>query len=585
MITHEDPAPTPGDDLADHPADAAVPTSDDSATETPPEIRTSTEAPGTSARRRVAARVLTVLAAAFVLAALLAPSDLGQLTPLAFLRIPVEGLVGVAIVLVLPSRARRVGAILIGAVFGLLTVLKIIDIGFFAAFARPFDPVFDWSFFGPGLDFLSGSIGHAGALVAAIGAGVLAVAVVALMILAVVRLTRLVAGRRTVTTRTVALLAVIWIGCAVFGVRLSPGEPIAASSAAGIAYDGVRQASADMRDQQQFTSQVANDPFRDTPPDQLLTALRGKDVVLAFVESYGVVSIRNPEIAPPIIAQLNAGTRQLAAAGLGSRSAFITSPTFGGGSWLAHSTMESGVWIDSQRRYDDLVATDRMTLSSAFRAAGWRSVGDVPENNVDWPQGAFYHFNKLYDVRNVGYRGPGFAYADVPDQYTLLNFQRTERTPGHAPLFAEIDLISSHSPWTAVPRMVPWNQIGDGSLYQAMHDRVAQPMNAVWPDPAKVTAAFGQSIQYSLASVISYLATYGDKNLVFVFLGDHQPASIVSGPNASHDVPVSIVTGDPAVLNRISGWGWQNGLLPNSQAPVWPMDAFRNEFLRTFGGR
>jgi len=40
---------------------------------------------------------------------------------------------------------------------------------------------------------------------------------------------------------------------------------------------------------------------------------------------------------------------------------------------------------------------------------------------------------------------------------------------------------------------------------------------------------------------------------------------------------------DPAVLERIAGWGWEAGLRPSPQAPVWPMDSFRDRFLSAFG--
>jgi hypothetical protein len=66
-------------------------------------------------------------------------------------------------------------------------------------------------------------------------------------------------------------------------------------------------------------------------------------------------------------------------------------------------------------------------------------------------------------------------------------------------------------------------------------------------------------------------------------LGDHQPAPIVVGDTASHDVPITIVARDPAVLDRIADWGWTDGLEPAPQAPVWPMDAFRDRFLTAFG--
>jgi hypothetical protein len=95
--------------------------------------------------------------------------------------------------------------------------------------------------------------------------------------------------------------------------------------------------SAGIQDHQAFIKAAAVDPFRDTPGSDLLTALRGKDVIVAVVESYGQVAVQGSSFAPGVDAVLDAGTRSLDAAGFSSRSAFLTSPTFGGISWLAHS--------------------------------------------------------------------------------------------------------------------------------------------------------------------------------------------------------------------------------------------------------
>jgi len=38
----------------------------------------------------------------------------------------------------------------------------------------------------------------------------------------------------------------------------------------------------------------------------------------------------------------------------------------------------------------------------------------------------------------------------------------------------------------------------------------------------------------------------------------------------------------PLGLDRIAGWGWQVGLAPRPDAPVWPMDAFRDRFLTAY---
>ncbi len=71
-----------------------------------------------------------------------------------------------------------------------------------------------------------------------------------------------------------------------------------------------------------------------------------------------------------------------------------------------------------------------------------------------------------------------------------------------------------------------------------------------------VRAAYGESIQYTMNALISFVQHYGNPNTVLIVLGDHQPWTVVSGAEPSHEVPISIIARDPSVLKRISGWGW-----------------------------
>ncbi|MEU3765129.1 sulfatase-like hydrolase/transferase [Amycolatopsis keratiniphila] len=535
-----------------------------------------------TAAREIASSAATTLSAVLVLFALLAPDDLDTLTPEAFVRLPVEALLGVAVVLMLRDGARRIVAVSAGALLGLLTVFKAIDIGFGLALNRPFNPVFDWGVLGNGVDLLGTSIGRAGAIASFAGLTLLAMVVIVLMALAVLRLSRVVAGRRTASARVTAVLSVVWMACAVSGAQLAPGQPLASRSAVAFAYDDLRQVRAGIRDRQAFAEEVAVDAFRDKPSSGLLNALRGKDVLFTFIESYGRVAVQDSDVAPKVDAVLDAGTARLKNAGYGSRSAFLTSPTTSAGSWLAHSTFQSGVWVDSQHRYDDFVKTDRFTLGGAFKRAGWETVGVVPAHTEDWPEGKVYGYDRYYDSRNIGYHGPRFSYATMPDQFTLSAFQRAERgRPDRPPLMAEIDLVTSHWPWTPLPRMIDWAAVGDGSVYDPMPSQGKTP-EEVFTDPAKVRGAYGDSIAYSLDSLISYVETYGDDDLVLVFLGDHQPNPIVAGAGADHDVPITVVTRDKAVLDKVAAWHWQDGLNPDRNAPVWRMDTFRDRFLTTF---
>ncbi len=522
---------------------------------------------------------ITLLALLLVWATLVAPNHPSDLTLGAFARLPLELLVVVAVGALLPATPRRVLAVAAGVVLGVLVLVKVLDIGFFTAFDRPFNPLDDSRYVGIGIETLGHAIGSSSANLVVAVAAVLIVALLALPVLALLRVTRVAAGHRGWALRAATALGVIWVALRVVGA------PVASSSTAALAVDEVEAVRAGLADRAAFAREIAHDRFRARPSNRPLAGLRGKDVLLVFVESYGRVAVQGgSSISRRIHAVLDRGDAQLRAAGFSSRSAFLTSPTFGGLSWLAHSTLQSGVQVDGQRRYDQLVQNDRLTLTRAFKRAGWRAVGAMPGNRRAWPEGStFYHYDRVYDRRNFGYRGPGFGVPPMPDQYTLLALQRRELAKRHRPpLFAEVDLISSHAPWTRIPRFIPWDDVGDGSIFDRLPAEESTKAS-LFGDAERARSAYAHSIDYSLSTLFSFVQRYGDDDLVLVVLGDHQPATVVTGQGASHDVPISVIAHDPEVMDRIAGWSWQDGMLPSPQAPVWPMAAFRDRFLTAFG--
>jgi hypothetical protein len=535
--------------------------------------------------RAVGAWLLTGLATVLVLLALNTPNQLQGLEPAAFWRLPAEALAYLAVVLALPprlGRTRLLLALAAGFVLGLTTVFKVLDMGFLQSLNRPFDPLIDWGYADSLVETVRDSVGDGPGTALLVGGALASVALLVLLPLSVLRVTRVATRHRRPVAQVVAALASLWLVLAVLDVRGDAGM-IASRDTAGYAYGQVSRIPAQLRDRREFATAAENDPFRQAAGHDLLTGLRGKDVLLVFVESYGRVAIEGSSFAPGVNAVLESGTRRLERAGFSSQSAFLTSPTFGAISWLAHATLQSGLWVDSQARYDVLVTSPRLTLSRLFERAGWRTVTAVPANNRDWPQGAFYDYDHIYDSRNVGYKGPRFGYPTMPDQYTLDAFHRLELAPkDRRPVMAEIDLITSHAPWSRTPRMIDQRKVGDGSVYDGMPERLPSAGD-IWPSPERVKAAYGDSIEYSLSALVSFVTHYGDDDMVLVVLGDHQPATIVSGEDAGHDVPISVISRDRAVLDRISGWDWNEGLRPEPDAPVWRMDTFRDRFLAAYG--
>ncbi|KUN06306.1 sulfatase [Streptomyces yokosukanensis] len=511
------------------------------------------------------------------------PNQPDRLTPTAFLRLPGEGVLLAAVLLALPPRPRRVGAMAVGALIGLVTLLKCLDVGFYSVLYRPFDPVLDWGLLGSAADYLRETSGRAGELAALAGAPLLAIAVLALTAGATVRLTALMARHRARAVRVVLVLSTAWITCVVLGLR-SGGVPVASTLDADLLGTRVEQVRLSLADARLFRREAAVDAFAHTPPGQLLTGLRGKDVLFTFIESYGRSAIEDPAMAPRIDAVLKRSTETLAAAGFRARSGWLRSPVTGGGSWLAHSTFLSGLWINNQQRFRTLTSSDRTTLTGSFRRSGaWRTAGIVPGVLVAWPEGRFFGLDHIYDGHHLDYHGPDFGWSQAPDQFALETFQRREfGRRGRGPLMAEIILTSSHYPWAPVPHLVDWAALGDGSVFQQVR-RGGSTEKEVWGNPESVRAAYRTSIEYSLNSLVGFLRRYGNENTVLVFLGDHQPVPTVTANSPRKDVPVTLVAHDPKVLDRISGWGWTEGLKPASNAPIWAMNSFRNRFLRAFG--
>ncbi|MGW1747857.1 CDP-alcohol phosphatidyltransferase [Streptomyces sp. NPDC002092] len=526
---------------------------------------------------------VTVLAAVLVLGALLLPNKESALHADRFLRIPVEAILGAAAALALPRRPRIVVAVLSGAALGAVTILNLLDMGFWEYLGRYFNLVLDWELLPDAQSYVEDSMGKAVAIGATVGAVVLVLLLLTLMALAMVRLSNVLARNKQVATRGTLAAAVVWVLCSALGLQMA-GVPLASDRTAGAVVVQAKRVRQTLKDEAEFQKVAKVDEFGNTPPGQLVPDLRGKDMIFTFIESYGRSAIEDPVEAPGVDATLDARTKALAKAGFHAKSGWLTSATYGGSSWLGHSTTMSGLWISNQQRYRTLMASDHMSLTEAFKKTGdWDTVGIMPGVQKSWPESKFYGLDSYRNAFQMGYKGPKFSWSTMPDQYALQQFQNLEHSKKRSkPLMSLVILTSSHQPWAPIPKMVPWDDLGDGSVFNAIHNAGNKPSDIIASSP-RSQAEYGKSVQYSVTALTQWLERYGNDNTVLVFLGDHQPIARVSGNHASRDVPISIVAKDPKVLDKIDGWGWSDGLRPAHNAPVWKMSAFRDKFLTAYG--
>ncbi len=316
-----------------------------------------------------------------------------------------------------------------------------------------------------------------------------------------------------------------------------------------------------------------------------LSRLGGRNVLLFIVESYGRTLYSEPFHFDPIQADLRRCEASLEAAGYSMVSGYLRSPTFGGNSWLADSTLTTGLRIDNQDAYEMLLASRARPMADYFNEAGYRSVAVMPGTTSDWPAGEFFRFQKKYYYKDFDYRGPTFRWAPTADQFVLNDIHRREVSVATQPLFVQYVLISSHYPFNRIPRYFEdWSVIGDGSIY-ARDD-------AVVVVPGAAGAATGGSegyvtaIRYDMTLITEYLTRFlpaQDKSLIVV-LGDHQPYTGVTGTGKPWSVPVHVISRDPQVLAPFSRRGYTPGWVPRQPPPHPGMEGFLPAFLDDFGG-
>src|SRR5262249_54867906 len=158
------------------------------------------------------------------------------------------GIVVVMLAIVLPTRARRLVPWLIGPALGVLVVVKLLDLGFFMAFDRPFNPVDDWSYASLGVETVRITFGRGVADLATAGAVLLVVTAVVLPPLAMFRVTRVASSHRRSSLRALGALTAVWVVCWAFGAALVSGTSVASTSGAALAVQEVRAVQTDLRD-------------------------------------------------------------------------------------------------------------------------------------------------------------------------------------------------------------------------------------------------------------------------------------------------------------------------------------------------
>ncbi|WP_134681100.1 sulfatase [Paracoccus ravus] len=450
-----------------------------------------------------------------------------------------------------------------------LALLKAADLVTQAALGRSFNPVTDLALLDAGRRLLAGTFGEMAALSLACGAVVAAIAGGLALGLAV----RCWAARPISGAQRSFAAAI----CALVLLPAATAEaPIAGNAGYLVAHAAmIRQSLAELR---RLREAAATDPHLGRPG--MLGAI-DRDVLLIFVESYGRSSFSQPLYARHIDTLRRAETA-LAEAGLAARSGFFVSPVQGGQSWLAHATAANGLRIADQAAYRAVLASPRRGLFHHAAQAGFRTAAVMPAITRPWPEAERMGFDRVLAAADLGYRGKPFDWVTMPDQFTLTAMDRLLRNGGARPrMMIQIALISSHAPWTPVPRILAWDLIGDGREFDEMAES-GDPPAVVWRDQDRVRRSYRDALDYALQAVTGYVLRHAAEAPLVLILGDH-PAAPHIALKQGREVPLHVI-GPHTLVERTAAWGLAPGLIPPPDAPSRPLEQLRDLILGGFDG-
>ena len=309
----------------------------------------------------------------------------------------------------------------------------------------------------------------------------------------------------------------------------------------------------------------AVDEARAAPDGTALAALGGADVVLMPLESLGAITYDDRAMNAQLLPSRKRFEDDLRAGGFHVVSAFLTSPTFAGGSDLAHLSLLSGIDLSDPMRHDVLLTTQRETLVTLFKANGYQTFGVYPGVFWEWPERAFYRFETYLDGPALAYPGPPIGYWKIPDQFSVAKLaQLFPAGEAKRPRFMFFPTITTHLPFSPVPPFQPdWARLlsaqpfDEGDVERSLAER---------PNWTMMRPDYVRMIEYAYRWLGSHLRGQQGRDTFYVLVGDHQPAAGVTGEGASWDVPVYLVSRNERLLQRFLSLGYQPGTEPARKA-------------------
>jgi phosphoglycerol transferase MdoB-like AlkP superfamily enzyme len=312
------------------------------------------------------------------------------------------------------------------------------------------------------------------------------------------------------------------------------------------------------------------------------------DIYIIAVESYGSVLYKRPDFRLRYGRLLDDVTQRLGDGGWQMSSALSESPTWGGGSWLAYTSLLFGLRVDNHPQYLSLLNRYSVqpypNLGRTLKALGYRyewlsSLVDKWDE-PSWAKYIRFHGpDEVLRYEDLNFKGPRYGWGPaVPDQYGLNYAEGYFRKQADSPRLFFTITQNSHYPWAPHPELVEdWQTLNE-----------PQP-EAAFVDPDEIEHAtmrqnYMTAVEYQLEMLADFILRNGDDNSLFILVGDHQPPA-VSRRADGWSTPMHVIARDPALVDAFTAYGFVPGLRLDDVQPTMRHEGFYSLLMRVLLGR
>lgn len=312
------------------------------------------------------------------------------------------------------------------------------------------------------------------------------------------------------------------------------------------------------------------------------------DIYFIFVESYGSVLYKRPHFTPPYRALLNELDETFDNAGWSVTTALSESPTWGGGSWLAYTSMLFGMRIDNHPQYLELrnkYQVERYpSLGATLHDQGyhyvWLSALDENLSELGWAKYTrMLAIDELIRNKDMEYLGPRYGWGPAPpDQWVLHWAHERLQKENDQPLMLFTITQNSHYPWTPHPELVDdWRTLNQPAPEDA-------PVDPETIELDTMRSNYLNAVEYQLRMLTHFILEVGDENSIFVLVGDHQPPA-VSRRADGWSTPIHVISKDGRFVEALADYGFTPGLAVTDLEPALRHEGFYSMFMRALFGQ